>query len=280
MITPYISHLTLHAIKAAIRAGGLILDIYNTEFTTTYKEDNSPLTTADSAAHNSIAGDLMDTDFPILSEEGKEIPWEVRRQWHYFWLVDPLDGTKEFINRNGEFTVNIALIAADSPVIGVIFVPVSGMLYFANTEIGSYSLDCSLNLFNPLINSLDILIEKSYKLPLPEQQEQFTILASRSHLTKETSAVIERILQIYPESTIINAGSSLKFCRLAEGNAHFYPRFSPTMEWDTAAGHAIAVNAGIEVKKLPGPGSLKYNKEYLVNPWFVAHKTGLPDFTD
>ncbi|MFH1119758.1 MAG: 3'(2'),5'-bisphosphate nucleotidase CysQ [Bacteroidota bacterium] len=278
MITPNISHLTLQAIKSAIKAGQLILEIYNSEYITTYKQDNSPLTTADSAAHKSIAEDLAETGFPVLSEEGKEIPWVVRQQWHYFWLVDPLDGTKEFISRNGEFTVNIALIAADTPVMGVIYVPVSGMLYFGSAETGSYSFDCMVNPFNPQINRLDKLLEQCIKLPLSCQAEQFTILASRSHLTQETSTVIEKILEEYPDSNIVNTGSSLKFCRLAEGNAHFYPRFSPTMEWDTAAGHAIAVNAGIQVKAWPGTGPLKYNKESLVNPWFIAQKAGLPDF--
>jgi len=278
MITPYISHLTLHAIKAAIKAGQLILEIYNSEYTTIYKEDNSPLTTADSAAHKSIAEDLSETDFPVLSEEGREIPWEVRHQWHYFWLVDPLDGTKEFISKNGEFTVNIALVSADTPVIGVIYVPVTGMLYFGNAESGSYSLDCSLNPVNQQINKLDKLLEQCIKLPYPGQPHQYTILASRSHLTPETSSIIDKILKEYPDSNIVNTGSSLKFCRLAEGNAHFYPRFSPTMEWDTAAGHAIAVNAGIQITAWPGNDTLKYNKESLVNPWFFAQKAGLPDF--
>ncbi|MBK6345587.1 MAG: 3'(2'),5'-bisphosphate nucleotidase CysQ [Bacteroidales bacterium] len=278
MITPYISHLTFQAIKAAIKAGQLILDIYNSEYITTFKEDNSPLTTADSAAHRSIAADLAETGFPVLSEEGKEIPREVRQQWHYFWMVDPLDGTKEFISRNGEFTVNIALIAADTPVIGVIYVPVSGMLYFGNKETGSYSLDCSVYPFNDQINGLENLLVNCLKLPLAGLSEQFTILASRSHLTPETSAIIDNILKEYPDSNIVNTGSSLKFCRLAEGNAHFYPRFSPTMEWDTAAGHAIAAYSGIQIKAWPGPGPLKYNKESLVNPWFIARVAGLPDF--
>lgn len=271
-------HLTLHAIKAAIKAGKLVHEIYNSEYSTTFKEDKSPLTTADISAHESIAGDLADTDFPILSEEGRNIPWDLRRKWHYFWLVDPLDGTKEFINRNGEFTINIALIAGQSPVIGVIYVPVSGMLYFGNPEIGSWSVDCFQNAFNPEETTLKTLLEISNKLPINQNTETITVLASRSHLSPETAGIIDQIKEMYPDCDIISAGSSLKFCRMAEGFAQYYPRFGPTMEWDTAAGHAIASFAGIEVNAWPGTSPLQYNKENLVNPWFFAFKKGLPVF--
>ncbi len=272
----YNEHLTLHAIKAAVKAGELVLKIYNSEYSTTFKEDKSPLTTADISAHNSIADDLVDTDFPLLSEEGRNIPWDLRRKWHYFWLVDPLDGTKEFINRNGEFTVNIALIAGQIPVIGVIYVPVSGMLYFGNQEIGSWSFNCSENNFDSETTSLPAFLKICNKLPIIHNTETITVLASRSHLSTETKEFTERLKEKYPECEIVNAGSSLKFCRLAEGVAQYYPRFSPTMEWDTAAGHAIASFAGVEVKAWPGNLPLIYNKENLVNPWFIALREGLP----
>jgi len=278
MNTPYLAHLTLHAVKAAIKAGELVLEIYNSEYSTTLKADQSPLTTADISSHESIAADLADTGFPLLSEEGRDIPWEKRRMWHYFWLVDPLDGTKEFISRNGEFTVNIALIAGKSPVIGVIYIPVSGMLYFANPEIGSWSYDCTKNPIDPETNSLLVLLEHCNKLPLIQDHLPLTILASRSHLTADTTAIIDRITEKFPDCAIINAGSSLKFCRLAEGKAQYYPRFSPTMEWDTAAGHAIASFAGVSVNTWPEMTPLEYNKENLLNPWFMAFKEGLPVF--
>lgn len=280
MKTPHIAQLTLLAIKAALKAGEQVLNIYNSEYSTTFKEDKSPLTTADISSHECIAGFLVEAGFPLLSEEGRNIPWETRRMWHYFWMVDPLDGTKEFISRNGEFTVNIALVAGQNPLIGVIYIPVSGMLYFGNPEIGSWSVDSFSRPIDPEATSLDSLLKICTRLPVKENTEQVTILASRSHLTQETSNIIDRIRHEFADCEIINAGSSLKFCRMAEGNAQYYPRFSPTMEWDTAAGHAIASFAGISVKAWPGMLPLVYNKENLVNPWFIAHKEGLPDFRE
>lgn len=279
MTFSHFPQLTLIAIKAAVKAGQQVLEIYNSGYSTTYKEDKSPLTSADVKAHETISAMLSDTDIPLLSEEGRNIPWEKRRTWHYFWLVDPLDGTKEFISRNGEFTVNIALISGHNPVIGVIYVPVSGMLYFANQAIGSWSVDCAQSQVDSETITLEYLLSTGKKLPLEKSSNPVTILASRSHLTPETSGMIERIGELFPDCRIINAGSSLKFCRLAEGNAQYYPRFSPTMEWDTAAGHAIAAFAGISVNAWPGMDSLVYNnKESLVNPWFMAYNKEFPDF--
>lgn len=280
MTLPHLTNLTLLAIKAALEAGDMVLKIYNSEYNTTYKEDDSPLTTADISSHNCIAGLLADTAYPLLSEEGKNIPWDIRRSWKYYWLIDPLDGTKEFISRNGEFTVNIAFIADHKPVIGVIYIPVSGMLYVGNPETGSWSIDCNKLKIDPE-ETLSAILGRGTKLPEKENTDQLTILASRSHLNQETAKIIDRIQQEFDGCKLINAGSSLKFCRLAEGSAQYYPRFSPTMEWDTAAGHAIAAFAGIAVKAWPGMQPLAYNtKESLVNPWFMAHKEGLPDFAE
>jgi len=275
----HLSHLTSLAIQAAIAAGKKVIDIYNGDYTTTYKTDLSPLTTADLKAHETIVEFLSESDLPVLSEEGRSISWEVRRKWHYFWLVDPLDGTKEFINRNGEFTVNIALVAGQAPVLGVIYVPVTGMLYFGNPEIGSWCAEDSVSRSIDEFEPLALLLEKCIRLPLPDSNSKITILASRSHLSPETIEIIEKIKAQNPECQITNAGSSLKFCRMAEGNAHYYPRFGPTMEWDTAAGHAIAALAGISIKSWPDLLTLKYNKENLVNPWFIAFKEGLPDLS-
>lgn len=281
MQNPYSDHLSLLAVKAAVKAGEKVLQIYNGEYTTTFKADESPLTTADIRAHECIVEHLAETGFPVLSEEGRNIPWETRRMWHYYWLVDPLDGTKEFVNRNGEFTVNIALIANHKPVIGVVYVPVSGMLYVGNEENGSWSLDCFKHPVDQDATALASLLEDGKKLPLKKAQKTVTILASRSHLTPETSKIIERIKAEFAGSKIINAGSSLKFCRLAEGSAQYYPRFSPTMEWDTAAGHAVAANSGIVVNAWPEMSPLQYNtKESLLNSWFFAFKEGMPDFAE
>jgi 3'(2'), 5'-bisphosphate nucleotidase len=275
----HLSHLTTLSIKAAVAAGTKVTEIYNGEYTTTFKADQSPLTTADLKAHETIVEFLKETDIPILSEEGRNISWDERRKWHYFWLVDPLDGTKEFINRNGEFTINIALVAGHSPIIGVIYVPVTGMLYFGNSEIGAWSANGSISQQINDFESLELLLEKCIKLPLTTETPTITILASRSHLSPETQEILEKIKEKYPDCQITNAGSSLKFCLMAEGNAQYYPRFGPTMEWDTAAGHAIAALAGITIKSWPDQLPLEYNKENLVNPWFMAFKEGLPEFS-
>ena len=264
------SVLTLSAIQAAIFAGRKILEIYNTGFTTSYKADQSPLTTADLAANEIIVNRLLESGFPILSEEGKNTDYQERREWHYFWLIDPLDGTKEFINHNGEFTVNIALVAGNTPAIGVIYVPVTGDLYFGNPEAGSYSATIADTIDPNGFRALEEVIASAQRLPLTQSDQIVTILASRSHMSAETEEIIEKIKTLYPDPEIINAGSSLKFCRLAEGKAQIYPRFGPTMEWDTAAGHAIAANAGIKVLSWNERQPLEYNKEDLVNPWFIA----------
>ena len=275
----YLSNLTSLAITAAIAAGEKVAEIYSSDYTTTFKADQSPLTTADLAAHETIVGFLKDTDLPVLSEEGRSISWDVRRKWHYFWLVDPLDGTKEFINHNGEFTINIALVAGKSPVMGVIYVPVTGMLYFGNSEIGAWCADVTITQQIHVFESLALLLEKCKKLPIETGNSPITMLASRSHLSPETQEIIEKIQGKYPDCQITNVGSSLKFCRMAEGNAQYYPRFGPTMEWDTAAGHAIAALAGINIKSWPDLLPLEYNKENLVNPWFIAIKEGLPEIS-
>jgi len=281
MIIPEIENFTNQAVEAALKAGEIVMKYYNGEYSTTIKADSSPLTSADTASHECIFAALEKTELPVLSEEGKDIPWAVRKNWKKYWLVDPLDGTKEFIKHNGEFTINIALIIGNTPVIGVIYVPVTGILYFANSEIGTYRISATQLSNIQEKNNYNQIQQISEKLPLPDKNRQVTILASRSHLSPETIQIIEQIKYKFPECEIINAGSSLKFCRLAEGEAHYYPRFSPTMEWDTAAGHAIAAFAGITVNAWPGTTPLQYNiKESLVNPWFIAFKQDLPGFAN
>lgn len=267
------------AIRAALQAGAEIMKVYtdpNADFEIEKKADNSPLTIADRKSHNIIAGWLADTPYPILSEEGKKIPVEERQSWNELWVVDPLDGTKEFIKRNGEFTVNIAYVKDGVPQAGVIYIPVKEELYFADTETGAYKLSNKDGLLTRINENeepgctLGTLIEKAQKLPYTTSHEGFIIVASRSHLNAETEEYINRMKKEHEKVETVSKGSSLKLCLIAEGKADVYPRFAPTMEWDTAAGHAIIRAAGKEVYQANTDLPLIYNKEDLLNPWFIA----------
>lgn len=266
-----LNKLTETAICATLDAGKEIITVYNSsDFDVQIKSDNSPLTLADKLAHKAIIEKLAETKIPVLSEEGIKDDYEIRKNWEYFWLVDPLDGTKEFIKRNNEFTVNIALIHIDTPVLGVIYVPVSKELYFASQDIGSFkstgiALGCTEK-FN-----LEDYINISTKLPVIEENHKFTVVGSRSHMSGETLDYIEKLKKTHSEIEIISKGSSLKLCMVAEGRADVYPRFGPTMEWDTGAGHAIAKYAGFEVTMIDGESALRYNKKELLNPWFIVN---------
>ena len=246
------------AIDAALKAGENILSIYDdpaSDFEIERKADNSPLTIADRKAHEAIVAILNDTPFPVLSEEGKHLDYEVRRKWDTLWIVDPLDGTKEFIKRNGEFTVNIALVQNSVPVLGVIYVPVKRVLYFAVVGKGT---------------TLQQMIKESELMPLEDVRDHFIVVASRSHLSPETETYIADLKKKHGSVELISSGSSIKICLVAEGSADVYPRFAPTMEWDTAAGHAIARAAGMEVYQAGKDEPLRYNKEDLLNPWFIV----------
>lgn len=261
-----ISELTQLAIKAAIEASKDILAIYKSDdFEIESKEDNSPLTKADKAAHKIISSILQESKIPILSEEGKSIPYETRKYWNKLWIVDPIDGTKEFIKRNGEFTVNIALIENNRPVIGVILAPASGVLYFSEKNIGAFKSTTNLVYFNP-----ENLLAEALPLPLNHENKAYTIVASRSHLSKETEAYVENLRRKHGEVEFISKGSSLKLCMVAEGKANCYPRFAPTMEWDTAAGQAICEAAGFQVIDFKTKKSMIYNREDLLNNWFIV----------
>ena len=211
------------AIKAALLAGQDILDVYNdpnADFNIERKADNSPLTIADRLSHKRIASLLKETPYPILSEEGKLDDYQTRKEWNILWIVDPLDGTKEFIKRNGEFTVNIALVKDSKPVLGVIYVPVTRELYFAEETTGAYKINNIDS--SEADNDLKTLISQAAPLPLPQSQRHFTIVASRSHLSPETESYIEKLKQIHSDVDLISSGSSLKICRVAEGNADAY----------------------------------------------------------
>jgi 3'(2'), 5'-bisphosphate nucleotidase len=265
----YTSYLYI-AIGAAVDAGKSIMDIYTSPdsgFGVELKKDNSPLTHADKAANEIIVNVLSSTPFPILSEESKMIPYKERSKWETLWLVDPLDGTKEFIKRNGEFTVNIALVVNHNPVLGVVFVPVRKELYFSSESIGAYKL-AGIDYSNRL--SIDELIKDATHLPLLHGHQGIVVVSSRSHQTDETLAYIDNLRKKGQPVTRINSGSSLKICLVAEGSADVYPRFAPTMEWDTAAGHAIAKAAGCEIYHIDEKTPLRYNKQILTNQWFIV----------
>ena len=254
------------AITAALEAGKAILEIYHSgEFDVEIKGDNSPLTKADTASHNVIMSFLTKTDIPVLSEEGKSIAYQERKDWSQLWIVDPIDGTKEFIKRNGEFTVNIALIENQKTQIGVIFVPVTGELYFSSKEMGAFKVAVDLKNYD-----LETLISNGNKLPLQREDNTFTIVASRSHMSPETETYVQEMRDLHGEVNLISKGSSLKLCMVAEGTANCYPRFAPTMEWDTAAGQAICEHAGFQVIDWSTKENMLYNREELLNAWFLV----------
>jgi 3'(2'), 5'-bisphosphate nucleotidase len=277
------------SILAAIRAGEEILNVYRSpDFKVEEKADKSPLTLADRRSHKIIVTYLKNFEIPILSEEGKDFPYPERKKWDTYWLIDPLDGTKEFIKKNGEFTVNIAMIQGNKPVAGVINVPDRNTLYFASKEIGSFkaetpriaglligkekSLDDRIGLtdIDPE-QKLEALMAISTSLPLRSSTRRpYTVAGSRSHGTPELEAFVEEKRREHGEVEFISAGSSLKLCLVAEGRADIYPRTGPTMEWDTAAGQAVVECSGGRVLKYDTDDPLDYNKENLLNPWFVA----------
>lgn len=277
------------SIEAAVAAGAEILEVYrSSEFEIQEKADRSPLTLADRRSHDVIVNRLATFDIPILSEEGRDIPYQERKRWETYWLIDPLDGTKEFIKKNGEFTVNIAMIQHNQPVAGVIYVPDRETLYFASAGIGAYKADTgqAAGWFagrapGPGLSGdrsgtgsdrrLNELIGLSTALPIGRSTNQrYTIAGSRSHATPELEAFVAEKRQAYGEVEFISAGSSLKLCLVAEGRADIYPRTGPTMEWDTAAGQAIVECSGGKVYKYGTEEVLGYNKENLLNPWFVV----------
>lgn len=254
------------AITAAYYAGQEILEVYETAFEVEHKDDRSPLTLADKKAHEVIVEYLNQTQIPILSEEGRDIGYEERKSWKRFWMVDPLDGTKEFIKRNGEFTVNIALIENGISVSGVIYVPVTGNLYFAISSKGAYKIEK----FNNPDASIKEWIASAKKLPIESENRAYTVVGSRSHKSPETSAYMQSLTEKHGELEIVSMGSSLKICLVAEGVADIYPRFAPTMEWDTAAGHAIVKESGKEIYDQTTGETTVYNKENLLNNWFIV----------
>jgi len=267
-------HTLLHkAILAAIEGGREILEVYDTNFKVSYKADESPVTLADERASDRITEVLQEFNIPVLSEEGEHSDYSIRQHWNRLWIVDPLDGTKEFVKRNGEFTVNIALVEQHEPVIGVIWSPVFKDLYFAAKGLGAFRIDSHtfLTIADTIGTlSLDELIGTAERLPLAQDRQSYRVVASRSHLSKETYAHIQVLNDRYPHVEIVNTGSSIKLCWVAEGRADEYPRFGHTMEWDTAAGHAILSEAGGELIDHETGKTMRYNRPNLQNNWFIA----------
>jgi len=240
-------------IEASRDAGIKILEVYNSEdFGVQTKKDDSPVTKADILAQKAINEKLKTTDFPILGEEGKSIAYEERKDWETFWLVDPLDGTKEFLKKNGEFTVNIALIHKNEPVLGVVFAPTLDEIYFGGINHGAYK---------------DETMDREHKIKLVKNKTGVTRIAtSRSHINEETRAYIQQ----FDDAKVVPMGSSLKFMLIADNEVDIYPRFGPTMEWDTGAAHAILKALDLEVINVETNKPLTYNKENLRNPNFIV----------
>jgi 3'(2'), 5'-bisphosphate nucleotidase len=237
----------------AREAGAAIMRVYAQDFAVEHKDDRSPLTEADMASHHLIVAGLekLLPGVPVLSEESAHIPWETRRAWRRYWLVDPLDGTREFVKKNGEFTVNIALIENGEPVLGVVYAPALDEMHYGARGLGAFVVAGS--------DPLPITVRKPAVTPL-------RVAGSRSHMDERSAAFIENL----GEHTLLGMGSSLKFCRMAEGRLDVYPRFAPTSEWDTAAAQCVLENAGGVVVTLDGQ-PLRYNsKDSLLNPHFLA----------
>jgi len=246
--------------RIAREAGEAVLDVYGTEFSVDVKDDKSPLTEADRRSNAVIVGELerLYPEIPIISEETRTVDYSERKGWDYFWLVDPLDGTKEFIKRNGEFTVNIALVRGQTPVLGVVYQPVGDFLYYASEGQGAWKSSGG---------------GAAVRLPGGEHyttKAAVTVVASRSHLTDEVRTFISDLEAQGKTVEFISAGSSLKLCLVAEGAADVYPRLGPTMEWDTGAAHAVALEAGRRVGEAGTDQPPLYNKENLLNPYFIV----------
>ena len=280
---------------AAVEAGKEIMRIYNDpsqDFGIEIKADQSPLTLADKASHACIMRHLLPTGIPVLSEEGAHLPYEQRKAWQKLWIVDPLDGTKEFIKKNGEFTVNIALVIDGTPLFGAIYVPATDVIYMGIVGTGAWRIVKEKPVRNrrtaqeisedtepsarqksrPKERPLDF---QSLPLRSLSGRTDFTVVASRSHINPETEDFIGEMRSSRGEVQLVSRGSSLKICLVAEGSADVYPRFAPTMEWDTAAGDAIARAAGCKVLDAKTGLPLIYNKPDLHNPWFIVEGEGV-----
>jgi 3'(2'), 5'-bisphosphate nucleotidase len=278
------------ALQAAARAFPEILSIYRGSFTVDTKVDRSPVTEADRRSNQVITAELSQaSSYPILSEEGRSIPFSERRHWTHFWVVDPLDGTKEFVKRNGEFTINIALVEGTIPVLGIVYAPLPDLLYFAWQEGSPDSGGCGgarggsyrLEGFSKLAARIpEDLVQRATRMPrrqpfdFDETQKKvlITVIGSRSHRGPQFTGYVHKLRRRYAEKVEVKtSGSALKPCMVADGAADIYPRFGPTMEWDTAAPHAVVRGVGKRMVAFESGRELVYNKEQLVNPSFLVY---------
>ena len=263
-------NLLLKATEASLKAANEILFVYNKDFKVDFKADYSPLTEADLISNKIIIEHLLPTNIPIISEENKQVPYSIRKNWKRCWIIDPIDGTKEFIKKNGEFTINIALIENGVTKLGVIYVPVSKALYYTNeTKTLAFKTIISSNevSFEKLLfNKKDILKPNLIKQPI------IKVIGSRSHMNKDTLDFVKNLRNEGKDVEIVSKGSSLKFCLVAEGKADFYPRFAPTMEWDTAAGQAICEAVGLKVIDQITKKAMTYNRQNLINNYFLVSR--------
>ena len=246
-------------VAIAKEAGTAIMTIYAKDFEVEFKEDESPLTEADKTANTIICEALQKLypAIPILSEENKAAEYDERKNWEYLWVIDPLDGTKEFIKKNGEFTVNIALVHNNTPVLGVVYAPALDITYYAKQGNGAVKEQGNDTLKLPI---------KTNTAP----EKVLTVVASRSHLSPETETFIDSLSKTTESVTMTSIGSSLKLCLVAEGEADYYPRLAPTMEWDTAAADAVVRESGKMTYQFETNEPVVYNKENLLNPWFIV----------
>ena len=267
------------AYNAAIRAGAAILEIYESDapLDVAIKSDRSPITVADRLAHSAIREYLSRTRIPLLSEEGREMLYTERKDWDLFWMVDPLDGTVEFIKGNGEFTVNIALMADNRPVFGVIYVPYLKRIYFSDPDRGAFRR-CDVEADTAAEYDYAEIVSGARQLPLlPHRNRPLQVAVSRSHSDGATDRHLEEVRKSHPDAEVIRQGSSYKLCLVAEGTVDYYPRTTETYEWDTAAGEAIISCAGGRISPLDAPAPLRYNKESLVNPPFACRSKWFDD---
>ncbi|MCB0398035.1 MAG: 3'(2'),5'-bisphosphate nucleotidase CysQ [Winogradskyella sp.] len=257
------------AIETSLKAGKVIMEVYDSVIEVEYKDDKSPLTEADKRSNAIINSYLKTSLIPIISEENKQTDYGVRKTWETCWVVDPVDGTKEFIKRNGEFTVNIALVENGTPKLGVIYVPAIKTLYYGNVEEGkAFKVELSSH-----DSSMNKVLNSSKPLrPKKNTSNKVEVVGSRSHMNEDTLNFIEALKNEGKDVEIVSKGSSLKFCLVAEGNADVYPRYAPTMEWDTAAGQAICNAVGVKVISKETNKPLIYNKENLLNSYFLVSK--------
>jgi 3'(2'), 5'-bisphosphate nucleotidase len=254
------------AVEAALEAGRSTLVYYGNDIDVDLKTDSSPLTQADLDSNKIIEEKLLPTEIPILSEELVPEAYEERKKWKFLWIVDPLDGTKEFIKKSNEYTINIALVEKSTPIMGVVYAPALDLLFYGDHINGAYKVsDASEkkveNLFDDKIRS---------KLIAESNTKETVVVASKSHRNNETDVFISKLSEEFEDVKIKSYGSSLKLCMIADGEAQIYPRLGPTMEWDTAASHAIVTASGAKIYQYPSFDNVLYNKENLLNPYFIV----------